>query len=46
MRIHVTPITWDADRVTDYVAKTYKRGKVSGDDIHILPKTVGELPPK
>ena len=46
LRIHVTPITRDPDYVTDYVAKTYKRGRVSGDDIHILPKTVGELPSK
>ena len=45
-RIHVTPITWDPDYVTDYVAKSFKRGRVSDEDIIILPKTISELPSK
>lgn len=45
-RIHVTPITWDLAGVTDYVAKTYKRDRVSDADIIILPKSTSELPSK
>ena len=42
-RIHVEPITRDADYVTDYVAKSVKHGTVSADDIVILPKCTREL---
>jgi len=43
-RIEVQPITWDPDYVTDYVAKSIKRGRASDEDIIILPKTISELP--
>jgi hypothetical protein len=43
-RIHVEPIISDADYVTDYVAKSVKRGTVSEDDIVILPRTPSEMP--
>jgi hypothetical protein len=42
-RIHVEPITSDAAYVTDYVAKSIKRGTTSLDDIVILPRTRDEL---
>ena len=45
-RIHVEPITRNATYVMDYVAKSYKRGRVSDEDIVILPKTPSELPSK
>jgi hypothetical protein len=45
-RIHVTPITWNPAYVTDYVAKSFKRGRVSDEDIVILPKSISELPSK
>ena len=45
-RIHVQPITWDPDYVTDYAAKSFKRGRVSDADIIVLPKTISELPSK
>jgi hypothetical protein len=45
-RIHVTPITWNPANVTDYVAKSFKRGRVSDEDIIILPKAISELPSK
>lgn len=43
-RIHVQPIISDADYVTDYVAKSVKRGTVSEHDIVILPRTPSEMP--
>ncbi len=43
-RIHVEPIEWNAAHAMDYVAKNYKRGRVSDEDIIILPKTRSELP--
>jgi hypothetical protein len=45
-RIYVEPITSDPDYVTDYAAKSYKRGRVSEEDIVILPKAISELPSK
>ena len=45
-RIYVEPITWDPDYVTDYAAKSFKRGRVSDADIVVLPKTISELPSK
>ena len=45
-RIHVTPITRDPDYVTDYLAKSFKRGRVSDEDVIILPKAISELPSK
>jgi hypothetical protein len=45
-RIHVVPITRDPGYVTDYVAKSFKRGRVTDDDIIILPKVISELPAK
>ena len=45
-RIHVEPITRTANYVMDYVAKSYKRGRVSDEGIVILPKTPGQLPSK
>jgi hypothetical protein len=45
-RIHVKPIIWKATYVMDYVAKTFKRGRVSAEDIIILPRTRSELAPK
>jgi hypothetical protein len=43
-RIHAEPITNNATYVMDYAAKTYKRGRVSDEDIIILPKSRSELP--
>ena len=43
-RIHVEPIISDADYVTDYLAKSIKRGTVSQDDIVILPRAISEMP--
>jgi len=45
-RIHVVPITTNATYVMDYVAKSCKRGRVSDEDIVILPKAPSELPSK
>ncbi len=45
-RVWVGPIVKDADYVTDYVAKSVKRRRVSHDDIIILPKSIRELPSK
>jgi hypothetical protein len=45
-RIYVKPIIWNAAYVMDYVAKTFKRGRVSDADIIILPRTRSELAPK
>jgi hypothetical protein len=45
-RIHVAPITWNPAYVTDYVAKSFKRGRVSEEDIIILPRVISELPAK
>ena len=45
-RIYVEPITWDPGYVTDYAAKSFKRGRVSDEDIVVLPKTLSELPSK
>jgi hypothetical protein len=41
-RIHVTPITHDANRVTDYTMKTVTRGKLDYDHVIILPKSLNE----
>ena len=43
-RIHAKPITSNPIYVMDYAAKTYKRGRVSDEDIIILPKSGSELP--
>jgi len=43
-RVHVEPVTHTEDYVTDYVMKTLKRGRLSRDDILVLPRTVSELP--
>jgi hypothetical protein len=43
-RIHVEPIISNDWYVTDYVAKSIKRGTVSEDDIVILPRTPSEMP--
>jgi len=43
-RIDVKPITRNAAYVMDYAAKSFKRGRVSDEDIIILPKTISELP--
>ncbi len=43
-RIDVKPIIWNATYVMDYAAKNYKRGRVSDEDIIILPKATSELP--
>jgi hypothetical protein len=40
----VKPITRNAAYVMDYAAKSFKRGRVSDEDIIILPKTISELP--
>jgi hypothetical protein len=45
-RIDVKAITWNPDFVTDYVTKSFKRGRVSDEDIIILPRAVSELPSK
>jgi hypothetical protein len=45
-RIHVQPITWDSDYVTDYASKSVRRGLASDADIIILPKMTRELPSK
>jgi len=45
-RIHVKPITRNAAYVMDYVAKSFKRCRVSDEDIIILPKSRRELPSK
>jgi hypothetical protein len=42
--IHVEPITYAEDYVTDYVMKTLKRGRLSWDDRVELPRAVSELP--
>jgi hypothetical protein len=43
-RIHVEPIISNPAYVTDYVAKSMKRGTVSEDDVVILPRTPSEMP--
>lgn len=45
-RIYVKPIISKATYVMDYVAKTFKRGRVSDEDIIILRRTRRELPSK
>jgi hypothetical protein len=45
-RIHVVPITRTATYAMDYVAKSFKPGRVSDGDIVILPKAPSELPSK
>jgi hypothetical protein len=45
-RVHVKPITKSPSHVLDYAAKSYKRGRVSDEDIIILPKARSELPSK
>jgi hypothetical protein len=45
-RIHVQPIVFDEMFVTDYAGKAYKKRRVSGDEILVLPKSLKELPQK
>jgi hypothetical protein len=42
-RIHVEPITHDPAYVTDYALKALKIGRVSGDELLILPRSSGEM---
>jgi len=42
-RIFVEPITHAHDYVTDYVMKTIKSGRLSHDDVVILPRCISEL---
>ncbi len=42
-RIHVTHIVWDPQYVTDYAAKSVKRGSVSEEHIIILPRSTSEM---
>jgi hypothetical protein len=42
-RIFVEPITHAHDYVTDYVMKTIKSGRLSQDDVVILPRCISEL---
>jgi hypothetical protein len=43
-RIHAKPITSNPIYVMDYAAKTYKRCRVSDEDVIIVPKSGSELP--
>ena len=45
-RIFVKPITHSHNYVTDYVMKAIKNGRMSEEDIVILPRTISELPDK
>jgi hypothetical protein len=45
-RIFVKPITHSHNYVTDYVMKAIKNGRMSEEDIVILPRTSSELPDK
>ncbi len=45
-RIHTKAILWDPRCVTDYAAKSVKRGRVSHEHIIILPGTIGEMTTK
>ncbi len=42
-RIHAKAILWDPRYVTNYAAKSVKRGRVSQEHIIILPRTIGEM---
>ncbi len=42
-RIHAEAIVWDPRYVTEYAAKSVKRGRVSQEHIIILPRTIGEM---
>ena len=45
-RSFVKPITHSHNYVTDYVMKAIKNGRMSEEDIVILPRTISELPDK
>ena len=45
-RIFVKPITHSHNYVTDYVMKAIKNGRMSEEDIVILPRTISEFPDK
>jgi hypothetical protein len=45
-RIFVKPITHSHNYVTDYVMKAITKGRMSEEDIVILPRTISELPDK
>ncbi len=44
IRIYVTPITHAVEYVVDYLMKSIKTGRLSPDDIVVLPRAVSELP--
>jgi hypothetical protein len=41
-RIHVTEMTYGD--MTDYALKAYKNGRISYDDVLVLPRSLSELP--